>query len=209
MSTRTAIAPTIIGIAGGSGSGKTTVTRKLAQALGRDCRVIDHDSYYRDRSDTPLEEREAINYDHPDALESELLASHLAELRNGVAIEVPVYDFVSHTRSQTTRRIDPAPVILVEGILVLADADLRAQLDIKIFVDTDPDIRLLRRIGRDMQERGRSFHAVCEQYQRTVRPMHLQFVEPSKRWADLIVPEGGDNRVAIDVLIGKLRALAG
>jgi uridine kinase len=199
----------IIGIAGGTGSGKSTVAQKLATALpkGR-CATLEYDSYYRDRSDLTVEEREHLNYDHPEALESELLAQHLADLRAGKAVEVPIYDFHSHTRSLQTRRQEPAPVVIVEGILVLVDAAVREQLDIKIFVDTDADIRVFRRIRRDIEHRGRSFESVRDQYYTFVRPMHLEFVEPSKRWADLIIPEGGDNRVALDVLLSKLTQVA-
>jgi uridine kinase len=201
--------PLIIGIAGGTGSGKTTVANKLATAMpdGR-CALIEHDAYYRDRGEMSLHDRAAANYDHPDALESELLARHLAELRAGDTVEVPIYDFVSHTRRLETRRVTPAPVIIVEGILVFVEANLREQFDIKIFVDTDADIRLIRRIRRDLEQRGRTFQSVREQYYATVRPMHLQYVEPSKRWADLIIPEGGDNEVALDVILGKLSQVA-
>jgi uridine kinase len=201
--------PLVVGIAGGTGSGKTTVANKLAAALpaGR-CVTIDHDAYYRDQSHLPLAERTVINYDHPDALETTLLVDHLRALRDGRAVDVPLYDFATHTRRMQTRRIEPAAVIVVEGILVFTDAALRAELDIKIFVDTDPDIRLIRRIRRDLEQRGRSFQSVRDQYYATVRPMHIEHVEPSKRWADLIVPEGGDNRVALDVLLGRLWRIA-
>jgi uridine kinase len=195
----------VVGIAGGTGSGKTTVANKLATAMpaGR-CVTIEHDSYYVDQSHLPIEERATINYDHPSSLESSLLAEHLRKLRAGEPVDVPSYDFATHTRRTDTRRVSPAPVIIVEGILVFTDAALREQMDIKIFVDTDPDIRLMRRIRRDLEQRGRTFQSVRDQYYATVRPMHLEHVEPSKRWADLIVPEGGDNRVALDVLLGKL-----
>jgi uridine kinase len=201
--------PVIVGIAGGTGSGKTTVAHKLAAAMptGR-CVTIEHDAYYRDQSHLSPEERFAINYDHPAALESSLLAEHLAALRAGRAIDVPVYDFASHTRSRETRRVEPAPVVIVEGILVFAEPALREQMDVKIFVDTDPDIRLMRRIRRDLEQRGRTFESVRAQYYATVRPMHIEHVEPTKRWADLIVPEGGDNRVALDVLLGRLGRIA-
>ena len=201
--------PLIVGIAGGTGSGKTTVAHKLAAAMpaGR-CITIEHDSYYRDQGHVPPAERATINYDHPAALESALLAEHLRELRAGRAVEVPVYDFATHTRHAQTRRVVAAPVIIVEGILVFTDAPLREQMDIKIFVDTDPDIRLMRRIRRDLEQRGRTFQSVRDQYYATVRPMHIEHVEPSKRWADLIVPEGGDNRVALDVLLGQLGRIA-
>jgi uridine kinase len=200
-----AVRPYIVGIAGGTGSGKTTVADKLAQAMpaGR-CVTIEHDAYYRDQGHLPAEDRDAINYDHPTALDSELLARHLAELRGGRAIEAPIYDFATHTRRRETRSLAPARVIIVEGILVFAEPALRELMDIKIFVDTDPDIRLMRRIRRDLEERGRTLSSVRDQYHTTVRPMHLEYVEPSKRWADLIIPEGGDNRVALDVLLGQL-----
>jgi uridine kinase len=185
------------------------VANKLAMGIpdGR-CVLIEHDAYYRDRSGMSSQERVLANYDHPDSLESELLAQHLARLRAGEAIDVPIYDYVTHARRAETRRVEPAPVIIVEGILVFVEAYLREQFDIKIFVDTDADIRLIRRIRRDLEQRGRSFQSVREQYYSTVRPMHLQFVEPSKRWADLIIPEGGDNEVALDVVLGKLSQVA-
>jgi uridine kinase len=197
--------PLIVGIAGGTGSGKTTVAHKLAAAMPSDrCVAIEHDAYYFDQGHLPAEERANINYDHPASLESALLAEHLHELRAGRAVNVPIYDFATHTRRTTTRRVEPAPVVIVEGILVFADAALRDQMDIKIFVDTDADIRLMRRIRRDLEQRGRTFESVRHQYYATVRPMHIEHVEPSKRWADLIVPEGGDNKVALEVLLGQL-----
>jgi uridine kinase len=198
----------VLGIAGGTGSGKTTVAHKLAQSVPRDAAVlIDHDAYYRDRSRLPRAERERINYDHPDAIETELLVEHLAALRTGRTVEIPQYDFREHARRAETRRIEPAPLVLVEGILVLADERLRGQIDLKLFVDTDADIRLMRRLQRDIEERGRTFAQVREQYHATVRPMHLAFVEPSKRFADLIVPEGGENQTALDVITGRLLQL--
>jgi len=197
--------PLVLGIAGGTGSGKSTVSKKISDALPAGAAVVlDHDAYYRDQRGLPLEDRARTNYDHPDALETELLVAHLAELRAGRGVDMPLYDFVEHLRRRETRRVEPVPVVIVEGILVLADARLREQMDVKIFVDTDADIRVMRRIRRDMEHRGRTFAQVREQYYRTVRPMHLQFVEPSKRFADLIVPEGGENRVAIDLIIGRL-----
>jgi uridine kinase len=201
--------PFVVGIAGGTGSGKTTVAHKLAAAMpeGR-CVTIEHDAYYKDQGHLSPDERARINYDHPAALDSSLLAEHLRELRAGRAVEVPIYDFATHTRRVDRRRVPPAPVIIVEGILVFADPGLREQMDIKIFVDTDADIRLMRRIRRDLELRGRTFQSVRDQYYATVRPMHLEYVEPTKRWADLIVPEGGDNRVALDVLLGKLGQIA-
>jgi uridine kinase len=199
----------VVGIAGGTGSGKTTVAEKLAAAMpqGR-CVTIEHDAYYRDQGHLTPEERATINYDHPSALESSLLAEHLRTLRRGEPVDVPIYDFATHTRRAETRRVSPAPVIIVEGILVFCEASLREQMDVKIFVDTDPDIRLMRRIRRDLEVRGRTFSSVRDQYYATVRPMHIEYVEPTKRWADLIVPEGGDNRVALDVLLGQLGRIA-
>ncbi len=197
--------PLIVGVAGGTGSGMTTVAKKLAAAMpaGR-CVTIDHDAYYKDQSQLTFEERTHINYDHPASLDSWLLAEHLRELRAGRAVDVPIYDFANHTRAAEKRHIEPAPVIIVEGILVFVESSLREQMDIKIFVDTDADIRLMRRIRRDLEQRGRTFQSIRDQYYATVRPMHLEYVEPSKRWADLIVPEGGDNKVALDVLLGQL-----
>jgi uridine kinase len=195
----------VIGVAGGTGSGKSTVARKLAAAMpAGTATIIEFDSYYRDQSGSSPVARAATNFDHPDALESDLLADHLRRLRQGEAVEVPIYDFVAHTRRTETRRVEPTPVVLVEGILALALAHVRQHCDIKIFVDTDADIRVFRRIRRDLDERGRTFASVREQYYRTVRAMHQQFVEPSKRWADLIIPEGGDNHVALEVLVARL-----
>jgi uridine kinase len=195
----------VIGVAGGTGSGKTTVARKLVEALPSGlATVVEYDAYYRDRAGLPPDERAALNYDHPDALESELLAEHLRLLRDGHPIEVPIYDFRTHTRQAETRTVVPTAVVVVEGILTLAQPEVRDQLDIKIFVDTDPDIRVFRRIRRDLEDRGRTFASVREQYYRSVRPMHNHFVEPSKRWADLIIPEGGDNHVALEILVARL-----
>ena len=201
--------PYVVGIAGGTGSGKTTVAERLAAAMpaGR-CVTIDHDAYYRDQSHLPPAARADVNYDHPSALDSGLFAEHLRELRAGRAVEVPIYDFATHTRRTLTRSVAPASVIIVEGILVFAEPALREQMDIRIFVDTDPDIRLMRRIRRDLEERGRTFQSVRDQYYATVRPMHIEHVEPSKRWADLILPEGGNNRVALDILLGQLWRIA-
>jgi uridine kinase len=195
----------VIGVAGGTGSGKTTIARKLVDALPSGSALkVEYDAYYRDRADLSPDQRAALNYDHPDALESELLAEHLRRLRAGETIEAPIYDFRTHTRRTETRRIAPTPVVVVEGILTLAQPAVREQLDIKIFVDTDPDIRVFRRVRRDLEERGRTFASIREQYYRSVRPMHNQFVEPSKRWADLIIPEGGDNHVALEILVARL-----
>ncbi len=199
-----------VGIAGGTGSGKTTVARAIAAALPIDrVAAIELDSYYRDRADLSPEERAQLNFDHPDALEMDLFVEHLAALKNGRAIDVPIYDFKTHRRLSESRRLEPAPVVIVEGILVFVDARVREWLDMKIFVDTDADIRVFRRIRRDMEHRGRTFESIREQYYKTVRPMHLQFVEPSKRWADVIIPEGGNNKVALDLVIARLeRVLA-
>ncbi|MEZ4295120.1 MAG: uridine kinase [Polyangiaceae bacterium] len=198
----------VVGIAGGTGSGKTTVARRIAAALPpEDVTTIEHDSYYRDRSDLSAEDRAQLNYDHPESLQTELLVEHLDKLRAGEPVDVPVYDFKDHQRAAESRRVEPTKIVLVEGILVFVDPRLRERLDMKIFVDTDADIRIFRRIRRDMEHRGRTFESVREQYYRTVRPMHLEFVEPSKRNADLIIPEGGNNQVAIDLIITKLQAL--
>jgi uridine kinase len=200
--------PLVVGIAGGTGSGKTTVARRLAAAMPGRCVTIEHDAYYLDQSHLSFEQRAAMNYDHPSALETSLLVEHLRALRAGRPVRVPIYDFSTHTRRADTREVLPARVIIVEGILVFTDAALRELMDVKIFVDTDPDIRLMRRIRRDLEQRGRTFHSIREQYYTTVRPMHLEHVEPTKRWANLIVPEGGDNTVALDVLLGQLGRIA-
>lgn len=201
-----AVSPLIIGVAGGTGSGKSTIAAKIVEGLPQEAVVvIDHDSYYRDRSDLVSTMREQLNYDHPDSLETDLLIQHLRGLRQGLGIDMPVYDFKTHARLRVKRRVEPAPLIIVEGILLFVDSELRQLLDIKLFVDTDADIRLMRRMRRDIEQRGRSFQSIREQYYKTVRPMHLQFVEPSKRWADLIIPEGGENLVALDLVIGRLR----
>lgn len=200
--------PFIIGIAGGTGSGKTTIAQRIAGAVAEaDVALIEHDSYYRDLSHLSAEQRQLVNFDHPDALDTELLVEHLALLRTGSAVTIPHYDFASHTRSGHADRLSPKPLVLVEGILVLADARLRAAFDLKIYVDTDADVRILRRLQRDIEERGRSFESVREQYNATVRPMHLMFVEPSKRWADVIVPEGGENRAAVELVVGKVQSV--
>ena len=195
----------VLGIAGGTGSGKTTIAASVIAALPQGAAVlIESDAYYRDRSGLPPAEREHINYDHPDAIETELLVAQLVALRAGRAVDVPQYDYREHARRRETRQVEPAPVIVLEGILVLADERLRAQMDLKIFVDTDADVRLLRRMERDIETRGRTFAQVREQYTDTVRPMHLAFVEPSKRFADLVVPEGGYNQPALDAIVGRL-----
>ena len=200
--------PFVIGVAGGTGSGKTTVVNAIVSRIGAErIAILPHDAYYRDFVDLPMDVLQRKNFDHPDSLETSLLVSHVHALKHGQPIEVPMYDFKIHRRGPHTRRIEPTPIVVVEGILLFSDADLREQLDLKLFVDTDADIRVLRRVRRDMEHRGRTFESVREQYYRTVRPMHLQFVEPSKRWADLIIPEGGDNRVALDLITAKVRAV--
>ncbi|HKI96050.1 MAG TPA: uridine kinase [Gemmatimonadales bacterium] len=202
--------PIVIGVAGGSGSGKTTVVSEIVRDLGSDqVTIIQHDSYYWDRSDVPPAERVHINYDHPDALETPLLVRHLEELRGGRAVEVPVYDFARHARSKETVTAPPRRVVIVEGILILAEPALREMMDIRVFVDTDADIRFIRRLSRDIAERGRTVDSVVQQYLETVQPMHLEFVEPSKRHAHVIIPTGGRNRVAVDMLIARVRSETG
>jgi uridine kinase len=198
----------VIGVAGGTGSGKTTISDAILDRVGRDrIAYIQHDSYYKDRGHLPPEERANMNFDHPDALESELLAQHLEFLREGHAVDVPLYDFTTHTRKLETRRVEPRKVILVEGILIFADKALRNLMDIKIYVDTDADLRFIRRLQRDITERARTVESVISQYMETVRPMHLEFVEPSKRYADIIIPEGGFNLTAIDMVVAKVQAM--
>jgi uridine kinase len=198
----------IIGVAGGSGSGKTTVVREIIRNIGKNqVTVLHHDSYYRDVQDLPFEERIKINYDHPDSLETTLLINHINELIAGTAVEVPCYDFTEHLRAPDTERMEPRKVIIVDGLLILWDRELRSLMDIKVYVDTDADLRFIRRLSRDIHERGRPAELVIEQYLRTVRPMHLEFVEPSKRYADVIIPEGGHNRVGVDMLLTKIRSV--
>jgi uridine kinase len=200
--------PVVIGIAGGSGSGKTTVLRRITSALDEDeVAVLDHDAYYRDLSHLDPEERRQFNFDHPDALETELLCDHLDALVEGDPVEKPVYDFTTHTRRDATETVAPRPVIFIEGILVLAETALERRMDIKIYVDAADDIRLMRRIRRDIQERDRSIEGILRQYEQTVRPMHLEFVEPSKRAADVIIPRGGYNRVAIQMVLARIEDL--
>jgi uridine kinase len=197
----------VVGIAGATGSGKTTVARRLTEALTKHVALLQHDSYYRDRPELTYEQRCDLNFDHPDALETTLLVEHIEELRAGRGVGVPIYDFTEHRRSVQTLAVAAAPVVIVEGILVLADERLRRLVDIKVFVDTDADLRVFRRIRRDIEKRGREFESIRKQYYATVRPMQLQFVEPSKRWADVIIPEGGRNEVALDLLVAKLRSV--
>jgi uridine kinase len=200
--------PILLGVAGGSGSGKTTVVRQIVRHLGRSqVTVVHHDSYYRDASELTAEQRTQINYDHPDALETSLLVKHLRTLREGRDAEVPVYDFTTHRRLERTETAPARKVIIVDGLLILWDRAVRELMDIKVFVDTDADIRIIRRLQRDIEERGRSTESVVRQYLETVRPMHLEFVEPSKRYADIIVPQGGENHVAVDMLITKISSI--
>lgn len=202
-----ATAPLVIGIAGGTGSGKTTLTQRLVEELASDVSVIEHDWYYRDRSGVPAGERESINYDEPGALDNALLAAHLAELRAGRGVECPQYDFATHTRRQSTRPVASSRIVAVEGILLFAIPELCSAFDLRIFVDTDDDIRLLRRIRRDIVDRQRDIASIQSQYYATVRPMHLLHVAPSKRLAHLVVPEGGENAQALDVIVGRLKYL--
>jgi uridine kinase len=212
------VAPLIIGIAGGSGSGKTTVAERVRSTLSASTSVgpggtanvvtLEHDSYYRDRPELTYDERCQLNFDHPDSLETELLVAHIRALRQGEPVSVPSYDFKTHRRADERRRVEPSRVIIVEGILVFADETLRKELDVRIYVDTDADIRAFRRIRRDLTQRGRSFESIREQYYRTVRPMHLQFVEPSKRYAHVILPEGGENTIGIDLVVGLIEKQA-
>jgi len=204
------VTPFLIGLAGGTGSGKTTVANAIVKRVGEErIAILSHDSYYRDFVDLPKDILDRQNFDHPDSLESELLVRHLKALKQGMVVETPIYDFKVHRRAAESRRVEPRKVILVDGILIFAEAELRKLFDVKIYVDTDADIRLIRRLKRDIAERGRSVESVVSQYESTVRPMHMEFVEPSKRYADLIIPEGGENTVALDFLFARLRELLG
>ena len=196
----------IIGIAGGTGSGKTTLTERLKSEFGEDVSVLYHDNYYKSHSDMPYEERTKLNYDHPDAFETNLMIRDIEALRRGETVRCPVYDYTIHDRSGDTLEVRPTKVIIVEGILIFENQALRDLMDIKIFVDTDADVRILRRIMRDVKKRGRSLDSVVKQYLTTVKPMHEQFVEPSKRYADIVVLEGGRNLVALDMIVGRIRA---
>ncbi|HUE82559.1 MAG TPA: uridine kinase [Pyrinomonadaceae bacterium] len=196
----------LIGISGGTGSGKTTVANRILESVSASEVVfIQQDSYYRNVEDLPLDYRQVANFDHPDAIDNELLVDHISKLKAGEPIELPLYDFKSNTRLPETRRVDPKPILIVEGILIFTDTRLLEQMDIKVFVDTPDDIRFIRRLRRDVAERGRTVDSVIEQYLGTVRPMHVQFVEPSRRYADVIIPEGGHNLVSIDLISGKIR----
>ncbi len=202
--------PLTIGIAGGSGSGKTTVAQEILSRVGPDrIAFLQHDSYYKDLSGLPPNQRAELNFDHPNSLETDLLTEHIRCLQSGQSVEVPVYDFSTHSRTNRTFTVAARRVILVEGILIFVEAALRELFDIKVFVDTDPDIRFIRRLQRDIAERGRTTETVIKQYQATVRPMHLEFVEPSKRYADIIIPEGGFNMAALDMLAARIQTLLG
>lgn len=196
----------LIGIAGGTGSGKTTLANKLIDSFGREeVSVLRHDNYYKRHDEMDYEERTKLNYDHPNAFDTELLCQHIRDLKEGKSVEIPVYDYSIHNRTDRTILVEPAPVIVLEGILIFAEPELCSLMDIKVFVDTDADVRILRRIVRDVKERKRSLDSVINQYLTTVKPMHEQFVEPSKRRADIIIPEGGENAVALEMLIERVR----
>jgi uridine kinase len=196
----------IIGICGGTGSGKTTIARKIVEAVGKENVIlVEQDSYYRNLADMPLDERHQANFDHPDSIDSEMLVNHLKRLKGGHSIEMPVYDFKSHTRSDQTDHISPKPVVIVEGILIFSESRVLDLLDVRVFVDTPDDIRFIRRLRRDIEERGRTVESVIAQYFTTVRPMHFEFVEPSKRNADIIIPEGGNHDIGIEFLCSKIR----
>jgi uridine kinase len=198
----------IIGISGGTGSGKTTVAQKIVASVGADNVVyLPHDSYYRNLGDMPLDLRHKVNFDHPDAFDTELLINHLEALRAGESIEQPIYDYATHSRKAETLHVEPRPIHIVEGILVFVDPKMRGLMDLKIFVDADADIRFIRRLDRDVHERGRTVESIINQYLTTVRPMHLQFVEPSKRYADIIIPEGGHNEVGMDLITCKIQSI--
>ena len=200
--------PLVIGIAGGSGSGKTTVAQSILQRVGPDrISFLQHDAYYKDLSGLPPTQRAEVNFDHPNSLESELLTQHICSLRDGHAVEVPIYDFSTHSRTRQTYTVQPRGVILVEGILIFSDPALRELFDVKIFVDTDSDLRFIRRLERDIAERGRNTESVIKQYLTTVRPMHLEFVEGSKRYADVIIPEGGFNTAALDMVVARIETM--
>ncbi len=196
----------IIGICGGTGSGKTTIARAIVDAVGRaNVVLVEQDSYYRNLSDMPLDERHQANFDHPDSIDSDMLVNHRIRLKQGLSVEMPLYDFVTHTRSDEIEIINPKPVVIVEGILIFAESRVLDLLDVRVFVDTPDDVRLMRRLRRDINERGRTFERTLDQYERTIRPMHFEFVEPSKRHADLIIPEGSNTGVTVDFLCSMVR----
>ena len=200
--------PLVIGIAGGSGSGKTTVAQTILQRVGPDrISFLQHDAYYKDLSGLPPTQRAEVNFDHPNSLETELLTQHILQLKSGHPVEVPIYDFSTHSRTRRTFTVQPRGVILVEGILIFTEASLRELFNVKIFVDTDPDLRFIRRLERDISERGRTTESVVKQYLSTVRPMHLEFVEPSKRYADVVIPEGGFNAAALDMVVARIETM--
>ncbi|MBR2129963.1 uridine kinase [Aerococcus sp.] len=200
--------PIIIGVTGGTGSGKTTVTRKIIEEFGDvSLAYIPQDAYYKDQSHLTMDERVLTNYDHPFAFDNDLLSEHIRQLLDGQAIQMPVYDFTQHNRAEETIRVEPKEVIIIEGILIFSDKELRDLMDIKVFVDTDDDIRIIRRIKRDMAERGRSLDSIIDMYTSIVKPMHEQFIEPTKKFADIIIPEGGSNNVAIDLMTTKIRSI--
>lgn len=198
----------VFGVAGGTASGKTTVAQSILAAVGASrVAYLAHDAYYKDMSHLAFEERARLNYDHPDSLETDLMVEHVEQLLRGSAVDVPIYDFTEHRRTERTTRVNVCPIILVEGILIFTHPRLRQLMDIKVYVEADPDVRFIRRMTRDMQERGRSLDAIVKQYLETVRPMHLEFVEPSKRYADVIIPRGGMNQVALDMVVSRLLEL--
>lgn len=198
--------PILIGITGGTGSGKSTIAKEIYSRFSENCiAMIEQDSYYKDQSNLSFEERVKTNYDHPDAFDTALLVKHLKQLMEGKSIEKPIYDFEMHNRKKETIKVESREIVIVEGILILQEPELRSLLDIKIYVDTDADVRIIRRIIRDMNERGRTLNSVINQYLNVVRPMHMQFIEPSKRYADIIIPEGGHNKVAIDILVANIK----
>ncbi len=200
--------PLVIGIAGGSGSGKTTVAQTILQRVGPDrISFLQHDAYYKDLSGLPPAQRIEVNFDHPNSLETDLLTNHILQLKAGKAVEVPIYDFSTHSRTERTYTVQPRGVILVEGILIFTEAALRDIFNVKIFVDTDPDLRFIRRLERDISERGRTLEMTVKQYLSTVRPMHLEFVEPSKRYADVVIPEGGFNTAALDMVVARIETM--
>jgi len=200
--------PLVIGIAGGTGSGKTTVSNAILENVGQEMvSYLPHDAYYKDLRDLPPAQRDEINFDHPNSLDTDLMIKHVEDLKAGLGVEIPIYDFTTHSRTSETIPVSSRPVVLVEGILIFAEPQLRELFDVKLFVDTDADIRLIRRVRRDISERGRTVESVLAQYEKTVRPMHLEFVEPSKRYADMIIPEGGYNQVALDMVIARIDTL--